>query len=242
LLPGLGTVLAESLLAGLFASPPDADREVVPMRISQLLLAFLVLLACPAFAGMVTYDIGPYRAGGFAASYLHSSDGCTGRGQLDLDANGRSDRLYMCGNRTQAVTGQITGHWDGRKLTDISGSIAGYQVTGGRLGGAYDRNIGDYRLPRWNLRLEGLGLFVFERMPINRINGRQLTLWGQNLAAYLCNTRHCRNRHAVGMDLYGSARAALPEPGSIGVMLAGMLGFALALHQRRRAAELLPTR
>lgn len=212
------------------------------MRVAKFFLPLLMWLAHPAFAGMVTYDIGPYRAGGFAASYLHSADGCAGRGRLDLDSNGRRDRLYMCGDRQQSISGQITGQWDGRKLTDISGSIAGHKVTGGSLGGAYYRKVDGQRLPRWNLRLEGLGLFVFERMPINQINGQQLTLWGQNLATYLCSSRSCRNRHGLGMDLYGSARAALPEPGSIGVMLAGMLGFALALRQRRRAVEPVPLR
>ena len=142
------------------------------MRIAQLFVPLLILLAQSVSAGMVTYDIGPYRAGGFAASYLHSADGCTGRGQLDLDSDGRRDRLYMCGDRQQPVRGQITGQWDGRKLTNISGSIAGYEVTGGRLGGAYYRNVDEYRLPRWNLRLKGLGLFVFERMPINQISSR----------------------------------------------------------------------
>jgi len=207
------------------------------MRIAQLSIPILLLLAQAATAGMVTYDIGPYRAGGFAASYLHSADGCTGRGRLDMNRDGRRDKLYMCGEHQKAVSGQITGRWDGEKLTGISGSIGGYRVTGGSLGGAYYRRAGERRQPQWNLRLQGLGLFAFERMPINQINGRQLTLWGQNLATYLCKSGRCRDRHALGIDLYGQARAALPEPGSLGVILAGMLGFALALRQRRISAQ-----
>ena len=212
------------------------------MRIAKQILPLLILLVGSAQAGMVTYDIGPYRAGGFAASYLHSADGCRGRGQLDMDGSGRRDRLYMCGSSQHAVGGQLTGHWDGRKLTDISGSIAGYEVTGGRLGGAYYRNVNGDRKPLWNLQLDGLGLFIFERMPVNRINGRQLTLWGQNLATYLCNSRQCRARHGMGMDLYGQARTELPEPGSTAVLLAGLLGLALALRQRRWSAERVPAR
>jgi hypothetical protein len=204
------------------------------MRFFTHKLKFLLLLlfAQSGFAGVVTYDIGPYRAGGFAASYLHSADGCSGSGQLDLNAGGGRDKLYMCGSRKQAIRGQITGNWDGNRLTNITGNIAGREVLGGNLGGRYYRNTSNGLKPRWNLRLAGLGLFIFERMPINQINAHQLTLWGQNLATYMCDTRRCRDRRGVGIDLYGRARASLPEPGSLGILLAGLMGVGVSLRRR----------
>jgi len=151
-----------------------------------------------------------------------------------MNRNGSNDTLYMCGNAKRAVGGQITGDWDGERLTRISGTIGGRAVVGGRLGGNYYRNVDGELRPRWFLTLAGLGRFFFEQMPINQISGTQLTLWGQNRAAYVCKTARCRNRHrARGIDLYGRAQTALPEPGSLGVLLAGLAGLSLAIRQRR---------
>ncbi len=209
------------------------------MRLFTHKLSFLLLLiaAQSGVAGVVTYDIGPYRAGGFAASYLHSADGCSGTGQLNLNAGGGRDKLYMCGSRQKTIGGQISGNWDGNRLTNITGNIAGREVLGGSLGGNYYRNTSEGLKPRWKLRLAGLGLFIFERMPINQINGNQLTLWGQNLATYMCNTSRCRDRRGAGIDLYGRARASLPEPGSLSILLAGLMGVGVSLRRRLRASR-----
>lgn len=198
------------------------------------LVALVALAATTVHAVPVSYDIGPYRAGNFAASYLHSADGCRGASDLDLNRNGRKDTLYMCGSEQRGLTGTLHGHWNGTRLTGITGVLGGYAVTGGRLGGDF---YSSSMRPLWFLTLAGLGRFFFEDLPINRIGADYLTLWGQNRKAYTCKTDRCRERKAAGLDLYGRAQEeSLPEPGSLAVLAAGLAG--LLVTRRRRAAPL----
>lgn len=199
-----------------------------------LLILLPAFVSTPAFARAVTYDIGPYAAGGFAASFLHSADGCRGRGNMDINRNGRPDTLYMCGEEQTPVGGTLTGQWDGERLTRITGNIAGHRVLRGSLGGDFENARSR---PRWTLTLARLGTFIFESLPINRINERELTLWGQNMAAYKCRSDRCRDRRGRGLDLYGQARESLPEPGTLSILLGGLLGAGVALRRRRRTAS-----
>jgi len=205
-------------------------------KISVLLIPLLFVAVTNASAMTITYELGQQRIGNWSGSYLHKASGCTGGSALDMDNSGGNDTLYMCGG-ARRITGSITGKWDGTILSNISGTISGsrgsFGITGGSLGGAYYSGLpGDLR-PLWRLETVRLGTFFFERMPINRITADTLTLWGQNLRAY--TTRPCEGcKGRFGIDLYGEGQP-LSEPGTLGIVLLGLMMMPLMMRRRRPA-------
>lgn len=143
----------------------------------------------------------------------------------------------MCpdsGGTKTALTGMLLGDWDGTILSGITGMLNGYDVTGGSLGGDYYTNNMD---PLWYLDVAGKGRFYFEKMNsmINQITSDYLLLWGQNTAAYVGDNGNCYMddcaQESWGLDLYGSVKP-LPEPGTLMLMLLGLLSLAAVSYQR----------
>ncbi|MFW2404776.1 MAG: hypothetical protein ACN4GT_08415 [Gammaproteobacteria bacterium] len=193
-------------------------------KISVLLIPLLLVAVSNASAMTITYELGQKQIGTWSGSYLHKASGCTGGSALDMDGNGSNDMLYMCGG-AERITGSITGEWDGTILSNISGMITGLlgsvNITGGSLGGAYYSGAPGNLDPLWHLETSNKGTFVFEDMPINKITADTLTLWGQNLLAY--TTKPCWNCEGrYGIDLYGEGQP-LPEPGTLGIALLGLM-------------------
>lgn len=172
----------------------------------------------------VTYDIGPYAANGYSASWLHSATGCSGSNGPDTLAT-----LYMCGGSLYGVTGTIAGLLNGGVLAVNGGSLNiannNFDVLGGSLGGSL-----------WTLSIQYLGLFQFESINLgaglpNSFDGTELILWGQNQAAYNCAPyTWCKDGKRWGIDLYGTVR--VPEPGMLALFGIGLIG--LALVRRRK--------
>lgn len=209
------------------------------MRIRLIASMTALLLAAPVslWAVPVGYDIGPYSNSEYSASWLHSAGGCTGSSDMDLDNSGSNDTLYMCpgsGGTKTALTGMLFGDWDGTILSGITGMLNGYDVTGGSLGGDYYTNNMD---PLWYLDVSGKGRFYFEKINsmINQITSDYLLLWGQNTAAYVGDNGNCYMddcaQQSWGLDLYGTAKP-LPEPGTLMLMLLGLLSLAAVSYQR----------
>jgi hypothetical protein len=202
------------------------------MRKGILLLVSVIglLAAASAPAMTVTYDIKPHTIGNWSGSFIHRATHFGGASDLDLDSDGFNDSLYTSG-RSRRISGSLTGNWNGTTLTDITGSLWDFAVTGGSLGGAYYSETNGVLAPLWSLELEGAGTFYFEDMWINQINQDTLTLWGQNLQAYLGSSENGKH---YGLDLYG---VSLPEPSSIAILLLGLLAIPVVLARRRRAAR-----
>ena len=180
----------------------------------------------------VTYEIGPYAASGYSASWLHAADGCGG-----TPTGGSGSTLYMCGS-ADAATGLLSGSFDAGILTITGGSLwvngSEHLILSGSLGGAFTYGTGA-NTSSWFIELAGLGTFFFEGFDMgdgrpNEMSLDEFILWGQNLDAYQCapgNTECDR----WGIDLYGH-RVDVPEPGTLVLLSAGLFG--MALMQRRR--------
>ena len=196
------------------------------------------LLACagmatfataPANAVPVTYEIGPYRAAGYSASWLHSADNCSGAGP------DTGIPLCMSGSQQYGITGTISGDLTNGELT----------ITGGMLNiGGRDYDVRSGSMNPFgsgivsNIRIRNFGRFFFENIQHgmgrpNFFDGETMILWGQNRGAYDCARGYCNDdRPAWGIDLYGR-RVSVPEPGVIALLGMGLL--AMAATRRRRA-------
>lgn len=165
--------------------------------------------------------------------------GCRVTGDLDLNGNGVRDSVRLCGEG-YPVTGVISGNWDGTRLTNLSGDIDGFAITGGALGGAF------YTLdlkPLWTIVTARWGTFVFEALDgFNQIQETGLRLIGQNLAAYGISER-CQLPDRVGLSTCStkgveaySGVVSVAEPASLVLLLAGLAGGAVSLRRRSSRA------
>ncbi len=193
------------------------------------LLAFIIPQQAIADPITVTYEIESYSEGGFSASWLHESSGCTNQGLIGT--------LFMCGS-TESLTGTITGELEFGLLNNISGAfeIGGesYNVLGGQLGAFENHNL-------WSITVADLGVFIFETLNMgagmpNFFDGGEFILWGQNLHAYNCDPRYtdCGEFNRWGIDLYGH-QVSVPEPGTLALLGIGLLG--MGLSRRRKTAD-----
>lgn len=196
-----------------------------------LLIAVIGLLAAASAPAMtVTYDIKPHTIGNWSGSFIHRASNFGVTSDLDMNRDGVNDNLYTSGTHRR-ISGSLTGNWDGTTLSNITGSLWDFAVTGGSLGGSYYSETNGVLAPLWSLELDGAGTFYFEDMWINQINQDTLTLWGQNLQAYLGSSENGKH---YGLDLYG---VSLPEPSSIAIALLGLLAIPLVLTRRRAARQ-----
>lgn len=190
-------------------------------KISVLLIALFVT-ATNASAMTITYDIGMKTIGNWSGDYFDQADGCTGGSPSD-----------MC-------RGTLTGDWDGTILSNITGALSGsmgtINITGGSLGGAYYSGAPGSQTLLWSLETDSIGTLYFDDPQMNKITADALTLWTESLLAYSTAAGEgCRGR--CGTHLFGENQA-LPEPGTIGIALLGLLSMPLMMRQRRRTAEL----
>ena len=179
----------------------------------------------------VSYEIGSYSTGGYSASWLHEATGCVSTGPAGAP-------LYMCGARTD-ISGTINGMLDNGFLA-VTGGMLNVGGTDHRIRGG---NIGDFDelVPgtAWNLRVRGLGNFLFEPLGMgpgspNYFDGTTMILWGQNRPAYRCSpNEYCNGRDRWGIDLYAK-RVEVAEPATLALFGIGVL--AMGLIRRRRTA------
>ncbi|MBN8279257.1 MAG: PEP-CTERM sorting domain-containing protein [Gammaproteobacteria bacterium] len=202
-------------------------------------LAGSLLIAPLAWSIPATYAIDNASLPGNSASWLYRvNNSCNGTSDLDLNHNNANDTLHFCGSTYYQAYGQVSGEWDGEKLTGLTGTLLDANIIGGSLGGAF---YGPNMTPLWTIVTDLFGTFIFEELDpaVNVINDTTLTLWGQNLVAYglreICDraagsgTTACK---AKALDSHYT-RVTVPEPASL-VMLA--LGLAAATWTLRRKA------
>lgn len=199
-----------------------------------------LLIGQAAWSVPATYTIDNGSLPGTSASWLYRvNNACNGVSNLDLNHNSKKDTLHFCGDTYYQATGQISGDWDGTKLTGLSGTLLDGKILGGSLGGAF---YGANMTPLWTIITDLFGTFLFEELDpaVNVITENTLTLWGQNLVAYGLRETCARAAgpgvtgcKAKALDITGSV-TSVPEPTSLLILALGLGAGAWAV--RRQAA------
>ncbi len=197
-------------------------------------IVLLLLIAGPAMADtIVEYQIGPGTAPGFSGSWLHT-------------ASSHNNGGYWMGGSATALTGMLTGTWDGTNLSGVSGTLTAGAGTltvsatsmlnggAGTASGTLDYNASGFTGTFANIN--GGGAFGFATaVGPSIVSQSQIILWGQNFAP-----TNFPPVNSYGIDLYGTGTVAstvpeLPTGLLIGFGLAGLIGASI---RRKRTGRL----
>lgn len=202
-------------------------------------LSALVSFGSSAFAGPVTYDVGPDGpiVPGFAASFLHETSG-SGLFSMSCPCVEIKGQVSVDFNDLANATGEMSGNG---KLYGKTGDWT-LKVTGGNDQGVMGNGLAVLWALSYDLLFDGnaysSGAFYFAKKDFNGAAnpspnsidpGNRFILWGNNWKDIAGRAAIDRSQQ-FGIDLFGTA--VVPEPGSIALMVVGLL---LVGTLRRRA-------